>query len=162
MSSISPHVSDAPEWRLPAPGRAALGTRLRVLLHRSRLDGRILGGADVDCDEELALRARQLADPARRRALADSLDHALSIAEGYSRPVSAGPALAARDVRACRAAMLGLSRSLRHDEAVAPAGVLLARRLLTDGGSPLYVESGHDALWRALRRATAVLEGHER
>jgi hypothetical protein len=29
------------------------------------------------------------------------------------------------------------------------------------GTSPLYVESGHDALWHAARRASAALAGHD-
>ena len=138
-----------------------LALRLRVLLHRTRLDAMIVDGADTDADLELALRARQLTAMPYRHKLANGLDAVLSIAEGYHRRVSSAPPLARRDIRASRAALLQLSRALRHDPVVTAAGVVRARQLLTDGTGPLYVEADHDALWHALRDAVACLEGHD-
>lgn len=118
----------------------------------------IARGEDVDSSEQLTLRARQLTSMRERRRLADSLDGALSIAEGRSRHVSSAPPLARRNIRACRAALLQLSRALRHDDVVHAAGVVRARELLTDGTGPLYLEARQDALWHALRRANGALE----
>jgi hypothetical protein len=165
MSSLSPHISPprisgAPGWSGRQRSRRAPGLRLRVLLQRSRLDALIAEGADVDSSEDLALRARQLTSPRERRRLAESLDEALSIAEGYARRVSSAPPLARRDIRACRAALLQLSRALRQDDVVRPAGVVRTRELLTNGNGPFYLEAPHDALWRALRHATRALESH--
>ena len=71
--------------------------------------------------------------------------------------LSASPPLAHRDVRACRAALLGLARDLRSGEDLHPAGVAAANRLMTDGRSPLYNCGYDDELWQAVRHAELLL-----
>jgi hypothetical protein len=145
-----PSGGDDPRYRLR--------TRICVFVHRSRLDGLLADGADPASNAQIALRARQITQPAYRRALAESLEDALAAAERRRPSVSAAVPLAKREVYASRAALLGLCRALRENPSSNPAGVALAQRLLTDGAGPLYVESRHDALWHALRTATLVLE----
>jgi hypothetical protein len=53
--------------------------------------------------------------------------------------------------------LLELSGVLRSEPAVAPRGVVLAQRILTDPESPLYFASREDGLWHDLRQATAAL-----
>jgi len=157
-SSLSPHLDTGPVFRGAPEASPSFGARLRAVLHRGRLDSMLANGADPASSPELARRAQRLTRHAYRCALADSLDGAVSIAEGRELRLSAAPPLAARDIRAARAALLELSRALRSQRRVAPAGVALAQRLLTDGASPLYLEAGHDALWHAARRASGALE----
>jgi hypothetical protein len=162
MSSLTPHLAADRRAREDGgrpPG--TLGLRMRVLLRKNRLDRMLAEGADPAQSAELALRAAQLTSDAHRRSLADGFDEVLSIAEGHGpHRRCAAPPIAHHDVRASRAALLQLSRALRYDPAVRPSGVARAKRLLTDGNGPLYVESADDALWHALRGATAALDGH--
>jgi hypothetical protein len=157
-SSLSPHFQTRHAVGEDALTGAALGVRFRALVRRGRLDAMLADGADPASSAELALRANRLTTRAYRRALADSFDEALSIAEGRELRLSAAAPLARREVRAARAALLELSRALRSDRQVSPAGVALAQRLLTNGDSPLYMTAEHDALWHAARRATVALE----
>ncbi len=157
-SSLSPHFQTAPGFRDDAETGLTVGVRLRTLVRRGRLDRMLADGADPASSAELALRGRRLTRRSYRRALADSFDEAVSIAEGRELRLSAVPPMATREIRAARAALLELSRALRSERQVAPAGVALAQRLLTDGTSPLYLTSEHDGLWHAARRATVALE----
>jgi len=157
-SSLSPHFETAHGIRDEVQTGPGVGVRLRTLVRRGRLDSMLAEGADPASSPELALRGQRLTRRAYRRALADSFDEAISVAEGRELRLSAVPPLATREVRAARAALLELSRALRSQRQVAPAGVALAQRLLTDGAGPLYLTSEHDALWHAARRATVALE----
>jgi hypothetical protein len=157
-SSLSPRFETSRGFRDDAQTGPTVGVRLRALVHRGRLDRMLADGADPGSSRELALRGQRLTRRTYRRALADGFDEAVSTAEGHELRLSAGPPLAAREVRASRAALLELSRALRSERQVAPAGVALAQRLLTDGTGPLYLTSEHDALWHAARRATVALE----
>jgi hypothetical protein len=159
MSSRIPHVA-APARRLTArahePSRLAL--RARVLLHAGRLDAALAAGADPSASPELGLRADRLTSARHRRTLAGRIEEVIRLAEQPGPRLSAAPPLAKRDVRDARAALLDLSQALRVAERVAPAGVVLARRLLSDGAGPLYVHCAEDALWHAVRAASAALE----
>jgi hypothetical protein len=157
MSSLTPPLTALRSELLRERRPSALRLRAAVLMHRTRLDRTIAEGADPSASAELALRAEQLTRDSHRRALADSLEEAMSIAEGRSRRVSASPPLARREIRAARATLLDLSHALRNDETVDPAGVALTLQLLTDGAGPLYIEERHDALWHAARRACVAL-----
>ena len=126
-------------------------------LHRSALDAQLAAGADPDSASELALRAGQLTSRSHRRRLADSLDDIVALAEGGRPRVSSVPPIRLREVRAARAALLGLARDLRRDGLVAAAGVAQTQRMLTDGTGPLYVTACQDGLWQAARNADEAL-----
>ena len=134
-----------------------LGVRLRALTHRAKLDAMLLDGTDPTGSAELQLRASQLTGGRYRDMLARSLVESVEAAEGERRRSMASIPLAYGEVRAARAALLELANGLRGEGPVAPAGVVLAERLVTDGAGPLYIASEHDALWRAARRASAAL-----
>jgi hypothetical protein len=134
-----------------------LGLRLRTLTHKTKLDAMLVKGRDPATSAELQFRANQLTGPRYRGMLARSLFESVEAAEGERRRSMASVPFAYGEVRAARAALLELANGLRGDGPVAPAGVVLAERLITDGTGPLYVRSRHDALWRAARRASAAL-----
>jgi len=159
MSSLTPHISspaDARALRRPRQSMA-IGLRLRVFLRQGSLDEMLAAGADPSERPELSLRALQLTSRRHRHALADGLEKAIKIAEIGGRRLTASPPLARRDVRSCRASLLGLVRDLRSGSEVHPAGVARVHRLLTDGTSPLYECRRDDELWHAVRDATYAL-----
>ncbi len=165
MSSTSPHLL-ATRKQLPVDSSRSRersqpgGLRLwmRVLLHRRRLDNLLLAGARPGDSSELALRSEQLTALGCRRNLADSLDEIVCCAEGKGRRSASAAPVASRDVRSSRAMLFQLAHVLRAETTPNPAGVVLVERLLTDGTGPLFVESENDALWRAAKRAIAMLE----
>jgi len=157
MSSLTPHLSRHRMRDAHAPAPAAIGLRMRVMLHRGRLDAMLAAGSRCGESPELALRARQLGNPRNRRVLADSLEEIVRAAHGRGARRSSRPALASRDVRATSVQLLELARELRDCPQVEPAGVALAQRLLTNGTGPLYVYGRNDALWRAVCDAKAAL-----
>jgi hypothetical protein len=133
--------------------------RIRVVLRRARLQRMLADGASPDDSPELALRAAQIVGKRNRIALADSLEDVLHRSASGRRRRSSSPSLATRDVRACSAPLLGLALLLRSDGQVGVRGVALTQRLLSDGTGPLYVYGRDDQLWRALREASAALDG---
>src|SRR6476469_8149899 len=110
--------------------------RLRVLLHRSRLDVRLAEGETPSDDGVFALRAAQLCTPRARRRLASGLERAL--ADNGRRGFSAAVPVDRRAVTAARPYLAQLIEVLRSSKEIAPQGVARARRLLTEGSSPLY------------------------
>jgi hypothetical protein len=101
----------------------------------------------------------QLTGSRHRRALARSLEEAVSLAHVERPWRTASPPLATRDVRAARAELIQLAQVLRENRDVYASGVALAERLLTDGSGPLYRYGLDDALWHAARDAIAALDG---
>lgn len=151
LPAIGGHLADARHGPL---------AHIAVLVHRGRLDRMLAEGADPSTSRELELRAAQLTRISYRRLLADSFERVLAMAQA-SPPaclMSAVAQPASREVRASRAQLLDLCHALREHAVVEAAGVALAKQLLTDGSSPLYVEYPNDALWHALRRAVVALD----
>ncbi len=136
--------------------------RLRVVLHRARLDRELAAGAAPAEDPELSRRARQLGSQKERHVLAASLSGAIDIAEEGPQPLPAGAPLACDDVIEARDLLLDIAERLRGRGPVNPRAVALVRRLVTDSASPLY-ESRRDLYGRqvatdSLRRyATGVI-----
>lgn len=158
MSAVTQLPSVVPGQPARAAAHERLWVHIGVRLHGARIDAMLAAGADPASSPELRLRARQLTRVSHRCELAEGFEKALAAAEGPRPRLSPAVAPARCEVRAARAALLGLCQDLRERATVAPAGVALARELLTNGTSPLYVESHHDALWHALRKATAALD----
>jgi hypothetical protein len=158
MSTMHSHLpARAPARSFHPRPVLRLGVRVRALTHRAKLDSMLLDGANPTRGAELQLRANQLTAGRYRGMLARSLVESVEAAEGEHRRSMASVPLAYGEVRAARAALLELANGLRGEGPVAPAGVILAERLVTDGAGPLYIASGHDALWRAARQASAAL-----
>jgi hypothetical protein len=130
---------------------ASLSLRLRVRLHRGRLDRELADGLHPDAAPDRALRAAQLSEPATRWAMARSLRDAVA---APSRGVLIPPAPAAPispAVADYREALLGVADRLQQPGPVNPCGVARTLVLITDGGGPLYDPRGArelgDAVW---------------
>lgn len=158
MSAISSASARTSPPRRRSRPLAGLALHARVLAHRDSLDRMLIDGADPVATDELALRAFQLSRPSHRRALAASVDDAVrSAATRRRRRSPAAPRLAREGIGPARSSLAELSRALREEPVVAARGVALARRLLTDGAGPLYVESGSAALRIAVEETVRAL-----
>jgi hypothetical protein len=126
--------------------RQSVVQRLRVRFTRSRLDQELADGCSAERSPLHALRARQLADPAVRSAVATALRHVVQDAmEPYAvltpvrlRRTAVLVSLRQDEVREWRQGVRGLVERLEGSAAVNPSGVARARMLLTDGAGPLY------------------------
>jgi hypothetical protein len=139
----------------PRPGRGSrpptLRRRLRVQLHRARLDQQVADGFGTDPIEDRALRARQLAGRRSRRRLARSLRARVRDAELPAVPhLSAAVPLSRRVVVAWRESLLGLADRLESPDPVNPCGVARVLVLLTDGTGPLYSPRAADRMSEAV------------
>jgi hypothetical protein len=145
-----PSVQKAgPAERLPgqAPPSPSLRRRLRVGLHRARLDQQLADGFGKDSVEDRALRGRQLATRRTRRRLARSLRARVKDAERSGGPqLSAAVPLARRTVLSARESLLGLAERLESPDPVNPRGVARVLVMLTDGTGPLYTPGAADRL----------------
>jgi hypothetical protein len=132
--------------------------RLRVLVHRDRLDRLIAEGRDPTTDPRLSLRAAQLGRPALRATLARSLLNAVRIVDNsaMSRFPSPHIPVDAASVRACSPELSDLARVLT-DVNPGVRGVAIARVLITDGAGPLYVSGPADRLREVLVAARSAL-----
>ena len=136
----------------PSSPRPTLRRRLRVQLHRGRLDQQVAEGFGPDPVEDRALRARQLAAMRARRRLARSLRARVKDLE---RPVAhqmtAAVPLCRRAVLPWRESLLGVAERLERPDPVNPTGVARVLVLLTDGTGPLYnpapVQRMSEAVW---------------
>ena len=141
-----------PTERLTRPASGRL-LRLRVLLGRKRLDARLAANEAPERDAALARRAAQLCSPRARGLVAHGLERALR--EDGRRGLSAAVPVNRQAVEAARPYVAQLVEVLRSTAPVAPCGVVRARRLLTDGASPLYRPASssqlRDAAGQALR-----------
>jgi hypothetical protein len=154
MSSIELSHPHAAARR--APVRPFL--RLRVLVHRGRLDRLIAEGRDPATDPQLSIRAAQLGRPALRASLARSLLNAVRTVDNsaISRFPSPHVPVAAASVRACSTELHDLARALT-DVTARVRGVAITRVLITDGAGPLYVGGPANRLRNVIVAARSAL-----
>jgi hypothetical protein len=132
-----------PRIRRAAPRSSSLGSpptlglRLRVRLHRRRLDRELADGCSCEASGDHALRARQLADSMTRHELARSLRR-VADSGNRRRALFSSAVPLSRGVEPWREALVGLASRLEQPVAVNVCGVARARELLTDGAGPLY------------------------
>ena len=125
---------------------------------RSTADRLLLWGAQPQASAELiARRVDELVAPRRRKTLARSLRSIVREVEGRVLP---GPVpLNRRDIRAQLELVQALETRLADlSLPVAPRGVLLVERLLTEPGSPLYSGAHGQELGARLAEAHAALD----
>ena len=139
------------------PGRRTLASamilRLRVAVRRNSLDSALARGVDPAGRPQLALRAIQLERPRHRRTLARSLRRAVDDA---TRPRPAVAVPARKEILAHADDVLELAVRLDCPHPADPAGIAIARRLVTDAAaSPLYGDGGRSALDHVCRQAVA-------
>jgi hypothetical protein len=144
--------------RTPEPPRS-LSLRAHVVTHRRSLTRELSEGANPVSSPALTLRAEQLTSERRRRSLARVLRHTVDEAL-YPVPRRASFGLVRRSaVIDAQDAIDILVKRLRSPEPIAPEGVALIERMLSDGAwSPLYNANPAGALRRLVVLATAALE----
>ena len=94
----------------------------------------------------------------RRRRLADDLERLVTAAKEAPAPLSSAIPVQRAQVRATRTPILELASRIRGDDPVQPAGLILARRLLTDGNGPAFAPSPPGALADAAEQAIRALD----
>jgi hypothetical protein len=125
-------------------------------LRRPALDRRLLAGADPYTDPALRRRVSELESPRMRRSLAGELENIVAACERPP-PRNAAVPIDRRAVWASRRWLLQLAQDLREPGEVSVRGILLIRRLLTDGASPLYLARSPAELELAVRHARSAL-----
>lgn len=129
---------------------------LTAIVSSSRLDRRLAAGADPQSSAALAARAARVTDERFRARVADGLAAAIDRASNERSAFSAAIPVQWAQVQNARAELTELIDELRAPWPVRPQGVAMARRLLLDGGGPLYAPapSGtlRSAAWTALDR----------
>jgi hypothetical protein len=152
MKYVHLHRSERPSPR-PDPGPPSTPLRrLRVHMHRARLDRELADGLAPDAFHDRALRAAQLGGMPARRQIARSLRRVVEHAE---RPagllIGAAIPVSRRSILPWREALLGLADRFEQPVALDPRGVARALVLLTDGGGPFYdaraAQSMSEAVW---------------
>jgi hypothetical protein len=139
--------------------RAPLGLRLRVRLTHHRLDRQISAGDPFEETPEMALRARQLAEPRTQQEIARNLRRAMRYAERQgSRGALSCVVTRPSAVRAGKPALAELAEQLERGGSVNPRGVVLATTLLTDAASPLFDPHCERAVSEAVREVQHALE----
>jgi hypothetical protein len=133
-------------------------TRGRVFLRRGALALRLAAGASPSDSPELARRAEQLCSARNRRALARGLERVIDAAEERPHPYSSAVPLRRSAILDARESMLELAAELRDtNQDVNVRGIALVEHLLTDGGSPLYMQKDEESLDGAISHARAAL-----
>ncbi len=101
--------------RIRARTGPSLALRLRVWMKNLELDAALAGGANPAQNDELALRAKQLAEPKKRRELAKAITHLIAIADRHNGAaiVTPYPPFRPWQVQANRSLLLELAERLR-------------------------------------------------
>jgi len=128
---------------------------LLARLRAPALDRRLAKGADPGADPVLVARAAQLAGRRARQRTAAGWERAIEDATGGRHAFSPAVPVRAEQLRAALPELLAMIGRLRDDLPVWPGGVARARRLLTDGGGPLYDPGAPPGVLR--RRVCQVL-----
>lgn len=122
-------------------------SRFAAVMRAPRLDRALAAGADPASEAGLRDRARLITSWRTRRRLAKALE---SLERGAGVPVRRDQLGEAREL------VDELAVALRSRDRVSARGVLLARRIVTDGCGPLYAPGHPPAalwwrVWEALR-----------
>jgi hypothetical protein len=149
-----------PLSRYPDDTQEHLPLGVRVRWSALELDAALASGTDPASSDELALRAAQLADPAKREQLARSINDLVLLTEGRfgaQLPTTRAPISADR-VRTSRRALLEVRERLLGDGPHAPCGLARVSLLLEDPRGPLYSHQlSGDQLQPMLDQALAAL-----
>jgi hypothetical protein len=107
-----------------------------------------------------AVREARMVSERSRRRLAEALEHSVTRADQPRGGLTAAVPVAREAVGDAREALLDLAERLRAPRPVDADGMRLARSLLIDGASPLYVPTTRGELRAAAIRALGALDGH--
>ncbi len=121
--------------------------RLRVWWSRWSLDNELAAGVDPASNPALCLRAAQLGSPGHRRRLAGCLERLVGESEvDRLGGLSAAVPVVRAQVAEARQSLLLMADLLRSADRIRPRGIAAIERMLTNGGSILYVDSARGAV----------------
>jgi hypothetical protein len=123
------------------------------------LDAELASGADPCDSPALAHRAARLTRHRTREKLAASIDGVLAAAERPGLRLSSAIEPHRDEMAAASPLLVRVGQVLRSTAPVYSQGVAMLERLLTDGGSPLYLPASRGALHEELDLILATLEG---
>jgi hypothetical protein len=115
-----------------------LRDRLVAWLSTRSLDTALASGTPAEADAALALRARRLTTPPRRRKVALAIRHLIREAEGAVAPSRLRVSPVPDRVSAASRELRLLAEKLAEPTPVSARGVAETLLLLTDGTGPLY------------------------
>jgi hypothetical protein len=129
--------------------------RLRARACTSRLDRELASGTSPESSVILALHAARLYRVPQRRVLAVGLRKLIAAAQSPLRT----PTPISRDaVRQSEPELEEIATRLESTDPIDVCGVARVRQLLTDGGSPFYVQAKPDHLKQELRTTLSALD----
>jgi hypothetical protein len=139
-------------------GRPGFWDRILARVRARTLDERLLAGARPEESRLLVARSAILLDPENRSDVAKALTEMLDAAE-HARMNYMRAQLVLRDFELvkARSQIRDLANALEGNAPVSPRGVILADRLIRDGGSPMFWPSDN-SVEAAVREARAALE----
>jgi hypothetical protein len=136
--------------------RASLRTRLTAVVFGARLDGMLAVGGRATEGTAAGLRAARLTSEAERHRIARTLRRVVRAAH-RGRPFGAASVAVDRvNIVAAEEVIDAITLRLHSPRPVAAMGMARLRRLLTDGGGPMYA-GGRGDLGGRLRAALAAL-----
>jgi hypothetical protein len=128
-------------------------------LRAASLDRLLAAGAEPEQSPLLARRAQQLTGERMRGGLAAALESVREEARSPRPGRSAVIRPRGRNLSSVDAQLRQLIERLCDGEEVSPRGVVLVKQLLSDGASPLYIESPDGALADELTVVCQALDG---
>jgi hypothetical protein len=128
----------------PSRGWAGLIDRIIARVCARSIDDRLLNGGVTDGRPAVLVRRTRLLQRRYRAAVARALRRLIAEARADERNVlAAKPPLQVREIRKSAPLIQTLADEVEAEETVSPRGVILAERLVTDGGSPVYALTPH-------------------
>jgi hypothetical protein len=130
---------------VPPPGWARVTDRIVATLRARSIDEKLLHGGVTEASPAVVVRRARLLHRRHRSAVATGLRKLVDAARGRHRNMFAAQLpIQEREIRESAPLILTLADDVEHEESVSPRGVILADRLVTDGGSPMYRPSPMD------------------
>jgi hypothetical protein len=142
-------------------GPSELLTRIRAGVRRFSLDAALARGADPCESPTLAYRAARLTSERSRGKMAARVADLLAAAKRPPRPPSVAIEPDRSEVAAAEPLLIEVVDLLRSSAPVYARGVAMLKKLLGDGGSPLYLPARPRDLSHELELIVAALEGRE-
>jgi hypothetical protein len=148
--------------RQEARDRPSIWVRLRVRWKRRELDAALADGVNPAKSEELALRAKQLREPATRARIAAGIENLFRLAtEGPGPRATTAMVVSTFDrhrVAANQPGLAALAQRLRSPGPHTVRGLAMAATLVDDAESPLYTHNKVDDLEPAVRATIWALD----
>ena len=129
--------------------------RLRVRLRARRIDDRLVAGEAPEASMEGRVRSDMLLAPRNRASVADALRRMVAIS-GHRKVLGAGLHVKRKELHDFGPLILTLADEIEGEPDVRARGVILADRLIRDGGSPIYWPS-KESVEAAVNQARAAL-----